>query len=78
MKLQVKYIFQTSTAGANNCIYKLPEGLGMRKIIAYGTRIQKNPQTREHIFWIFTDFYGVMWVQSATYTHRQKFHQLYR
>ena len=78
MKLEVKYIFPTSTPGVNNYIYKLPEGLGMRKILAYGTRIQKNPQTREHIFWIFTDFYGVMWVQSATYTHRQKFHQLYR
>ena len=78
MKLEVKYIFPTSTPGVNNYIYKLPEGLGMRKILAYGTRIQKNPQTREHIFWIFTDFYGVMWVPSATYTHRQKFHQLYR
>ena len=78
MKLEVKYIFQTSTPGANNCIYNLPEGLDMRKLLVHGTRIQKNPQTKEDIFWIFTDFHGVMWVQSATYTPRQKFHQLDR
>ena len=75
MKLEVKYIFPTSTPGVNNYIYKLPEGLGMRRILAHGTRIQKNPQTREDIFWIFTDFHRVMWVQSPTYTPRFKFHQ---
>ena len=75
MKWKVKYIFPTSTPGAYNYIYKPPKGLGMRKILAHGTRIQKNPQTREDIFWIFTYFYGVMWVQSPTYTPRQKFHQ---
>ena len=32
MKLEVKYIFPTSTLGVNNYIYKLPEGLGMRNI----------------------------------------------
>ena len=42
MRLEVKYIFPTSTPGENNYIYKLPEGLGMRKILAHGTRIQKN------------------------------------
>ena len=72
MKLEVKYIFPTSTPRVNNYIYKLPEGLGMRKILAYGTRIQKNPQTREDIFWIFKDFHGV---QSTICTPRQKSHQ---
>ena len=66
MKYEVKYIFPTSTPGLNNYIYKLPEGLGMRRIVAHGTRIQKNPQTREDIFWIFADFHRVMWVQSPT------------
>ena len=66
MKLEVKYIFPTSTPGLNNYTYKLPEGLGMRRISAHGTMIQKNPQTREDIFWILTDFHRVMWVQSPT------------
>ena len=50
MKWKVKYIFPTSTPGAYNYIYKPPKGLVMRKILAHGTRIQKNPQTREDIF----------------------------
>ena len=75
MKLEVKYIFPTSAPGARNYIYKLPKGLRMRKILAHGTRILKNPQTRDAIFWIFTDFHGVMWVQNPTYTPSQKFHQ---
>ena len=70
MNLEVKYIFPTSAPGVNNYVCKLPEGLGMRRILAHGTRIQKNPQTREDIFWIFTDFHRVMWVQSPTYTPR--------
>ena len=70
MKLEFKYIFPASTPGLNNYIYKLPEGLGMRRILAHGTRIQKNPQTRGDIFWIFTDFHRVMWVESPTYTPR--------
>ena len=36
----------------------------MRKILAHGIRMQKNPQTKEDTFWIFTDFHGVMRVQS--------------
>ena len=36
------------------------EGLGMRRILAHGTMIQKNPQTRGDIFWIFTDFHRGM------------------
>ena len=50
MRLEVKHIFPTSTPGANNYIYKLPEGLGMREILAHGTRTQKNSHTREEIF----------------------------
>ena len=50
MKLEVKYIFPTSTLGVNNYIYKLLEGLEMKRILAHGTRIQKNAQTREDIF----------------------------
>ena len=73
MKLEVKYIFPTSPpGGASNYIYKLPDGLGMRKILAHRTRIQKNPQIRGDIFWIFKDFHGV---QSSTCTPRQKSHQ---
>ena len=70
MKLEVKYIFPTSAPGVNNYIYKLPKGLGMRRILARGTRTQKNPQIREDIFWIFTDFHRVACVQSPTYTPR--------
>ena len=39
-----------------------------------GIRMQKNPQTREEIFWISTDFHGVMWVWSPTCTSARKFH----
>ena len=35
----------------------------MGNILAHGIRMQKNPQTRTKIFWIFTDFHGVMLVQ---------------
>ena len=47
----------------------------MRKILAHDLRMQKNPQTKEDIFWIFTDFLGVMRVQSPTCTPARKFHQ---
>ena len=59
MNLEVKYIFPTSTPDVNNYIYKLPEGLGMRRILAHDTRIEKNPRIRKGIFRIFTDFYRV-------------------
>ena len=75
MKLKVKYLFPTSSSGADFYIYQLPEGLGMSKVLAHGIRMQKNPQTREDIFWIFTDFHGVMWFQSPTCTLAWKFHQ---
>ena len=70
MKLEVKYILPTSAPGVNNYIYKRPEGLGMGRILSRGTRIQKNPQTREDIFWIFSDFLRVACVQNPTYTPR--------
>ena len=58
MKLEVKYLFPISFSGATFFIYELPEGLGMRKILANGTRMQKNPQNKEEIFWICTDFHS--------------------
>ena len=35
IKLEAKYLFPTSSSGTNFCIYQLPEGLRMRKILAY-------------------------------------------
>ena len=57
MKLEVKYLFPTSSSGANLCIYKLLEGLGMGKLLTHSIRMEKNSQTRTEIFWIFTDFH---------------------
>ena len=71
MILKVKNIFPNSSLGGNFYIYELPEGPVMRKILAHGyqdTRIQKNVQAREEIFWIFTYFCGVMRVQSPACT----------
>ena len=34
--------------------------MGMRKILEHNIRMQKNPQTKEDTFWIFTDFHGVL------------------
>ena len=75
MKLEVKYLFPTSSSGVNFYIYQLPEGLGMRKMLAHGVVMRKNQQTREYIFWIFMHFHGVMRVQSPTCTHTRKFYQ---
>ena len=75
MKLEVRYLFSTLSSGANFFIYQLPDGLEIRKILAHGIRMQNNSQTREEIFWIFTDFHGVIQVQSPTCTPAQKFHQ---
>ena len=44
MKLEVRYL-ATSSSCANLCNYQLPEGLGMRKKLSHGIRMQKNPQT---------------------------------
>ena len=75
MKLKVKYFFLASCSGGKFYIFQLPEGLGMRKILVHGTRIHKNPQSKENIFWIFTDFHGVMQVQSPTCTPTLKSHR---
>ena len=41
-------------------------------MLAHGIRTEKNPQTMEDLFWIFTDFHGVMRVQSPTFTPPHK------
>ena len=64
MALEVKYIFPTFSSGANFYICQLSEGLGIRKILAHGIRMQKFPQTRADISRIFTDFHRIMRVQS--------------
>ena len=46
--------------------------------LAHDLRMKKNPQTKKDTFWIFTDFHGVMRVQSPTSTPARKFHQLRR
>ena len=60
-----KYVFPNLFSGSNFYIYQFPEGLGMRKI-AHGIRMQNNSQTRTNIFWIFTDFHGVMRIQRSS------------
>ena len=37
--------------------------------------MQKNPQNKAGIFWIFMDFDGLMRVQSPTWTPKRKFRQ---
>ena len=49
--------FPNSTSSANFCIYQLPENLGVRKLLAYSIRIQKNHKpgwTSSEVFF----FYG--------------------
>ena len=55
-------------------LHDAKEAIGMRKILAHDMRMKKNPQTKEGTFWIFTDFHGVMRVQSRTCTPVPKFH----
>ena len=47
--------FPNSTSSANFCIYQLPENLGVRKLLAYSIRIQKNhkPEIKLGFFWVF-------------------------
>ena len=56
MKLEVKYLYPNSSLGANFYIYQLPEGLEMRKILAHGIRMQKNPQNKR----IFSEFLRIL------------------
>ena len=37
--------------------------------------MQKNPQTRVDVLWIFTDFHRVLWVQSPSCTPAREFQQ---
>ena len=67
MKLEVKYLLATQSSGAKFCIYSLPEGLGIRKILAHDISRQQKL--------IFTDFHGVIRVQIPTCTSARKFHQ---
>ena len=55
MKLEVKHVFPTSSSGVIFFIYQLSEGLGMRRILAHGIRMQRKPQSREDNFWIFME-----------------------
>ena len=52
LKLEVAHF---SSSYTHFYMYGLPEGLRMRKIFDHGIRIQKNPQNRVDIFWIFMD-----------------------
>ena len=54
MKLNIKYLFPTLSSGVHFYVYKLPEGLGMKKILAYSISMQKNSPIKEGVFWIFT------------------------
>ena len=56
MKLEVKYIFLTSSSGANFYIFHFPESMEVRKILTLDIRMQYNSQTREDIFCIFKGF----------------------
>ena len=56
-------------------LHDAEEAMGMRKILAHNIRMKRNLQTKKDTFWIFTDFHGVMRVQSRTCTPARKFHQ---
>ena len=45
-------------------LHDVEEAMGIRKILAYDTRMKKNPQTKEDTSWVFKNFHGVMRVQS--------------
>ena len=57
MKLEVKYIFPTSTLGVNNYIYKLPEGLGMRNISTWYQDTKESTNQGG----LFLDFHRFSW-----------------
>ena len=60
MKLEVRYFLPTLSLGARFYSCELSESLEMRKIVAYGTKKQKNPQNRDfsELLRIFTEFCG--------------------
>ena len=55
--------------------FNTEEAIGMRKVLPHDVKMQKNPQTKEGTSWIFTNFHGVMRLQSPNCTAAQKFHQ---
>ena len=75
MKLQVKYLFPTSSSGTHFYIHQFSEGLGMGNILAHGLRMQKKPQTSANILWIFMEVHEFMQVQKPTCTPTGKFQQ---
>ena len=49
--MEVKYLLPISSSDTNVYIcHYIPESPGMRKILAHGISMQKNPQTRVDIF----------------------------
>ena len=56
-------------------LHDAEEAMGIRKILKHDIRMKNNPQIKEDTFWIFTDFLGVMGLQSPTCTTTRKFHQ---
>ena len=48
MKLEVKFLVPTSSSGTNFYIFQSRESLKVRKILAYGIRMQKIPQKNPH------------------------------
>ena len=54
----ISFDFQTTD---NFFIYQLSE---RQKILGHAIRMKKSPQTRSHIFWIFTDLHRVIRIQS--------------
>ena len=56
MNLKVKYLFPSSSSGANFCIYQLPECLGMRKINISTWHYDAKESTNQGRH--FLDFYG--------------------
>ena len=76
MKLQVKYLFPTSSSGTHFYIHQFSEGLGMGNILAHGLRMQKKPQISANILWIFVEVHEfIMQVQNPTCTPSGKFQQ---
>ena len=68
MKLEVKYIFGLPARFSVLFFHQMPEGLKTRNILPNGIKMEKNPPTRADIFWIFTDFQRVVWIQIPSCT----------
>ena len=56
MKLEVKYLIISLSLDTNFCIYQLPKGLKIRKILAHIITTQKNAQTKARVFSKFQEF----------------------